>query len=425
MVGGDGEGGRPAAAGAGCGWSPRRARARRRLSPRCASREARGRVRSGRCALCRGGWSSRRGTCRGAGGGRRHRRRWHSSASATVQHPAPATRSSSRSRRAPNALGRFARSADHRRGGAPWPRAVRYRGHRHRSSSWSIRAVRTSCSSRPIPRLQVEHTVTEEVYRRRPGPAPSSPARRRCLALANAGSGNRRHPGAARLPRSRLRVNMETMSSRDGGAVALRRRDLARLRAALRPRRAGRRLSAMPATCHRRPAYDSLLAKLIGPCAGRSIKAALRRAARALREFRIEGVATNISASSRALLRRPGGARRRTPSARRWLDRSMRPRSFAGATPRPRPTMRSFAAAAPSVQAAGRPPGRPCTVAVVAPMQGDRRVAIDVGGRRSSCASGQAARGARGDEDGASHPEPAIAGTGARLGGGAELRDVS
>ena len=145
------------------------------------------------------------------------------------------------------------------------------------------------------PRVQVEHTVTEEVYG---------------VDLVEA---QLRIAGGARLadlgltagmqPRGyaiQLRINMETITP-EGEA----RPSGGRLDAFDPPSGPGVRVDTFGYVGYvTSPRYDSLLAKLIVHSRAPDYTEAVRRALRALREFRIEGVATNMP-FLRALLAHP------------------------------------------------------------------------------------------------------------------------
>ncbi|MBN9530158.1 MAG: ATP-grasp domain-containing protein [Alphaproteobacteria bacterium] len=136
------------------------------------------------------------------------------------------------------------------------------------------------------PRLQVEHTVTEAVMG-----VDLVQAQLRIAAgarLAELGLDR-----AAPTPRGhaiQLRINMETVgpdgSTRPSGGT---------LAAFDKPSGPGVRVDSFGYTGYATsPRYDSLLAKLIVHAPDGSYLDAIRRTERALREFRIEGLATNI-----------------------------------------------------------------------------------------------------------------------------------
>ena len=133
------------------------------------------------------------------------------------------------------------------------------------------------------PRIQVEHTVTEEItdvdlVAARSG----SPRGRRSSSSASLQERDRMH-GAA------LQCRVTTENPADGF-----RPDTGRITAYRSPGGAGVRLDGgtiNPGT-EVSPHFDSMLAKVT--CRGRDLDTAIRRAHRAVSEFRIRGVATNI-----------------------------------------------------------------------------------------------------------------------------------
>lgn len=142
------------------------------------------------------------------------------------------------------------------------------------------------------PRLQVEHTVTEEIT--------SVDLVKVQLALAAGGSlaglGLDVDEGLPRPPRRpgfamELRINMETLDSQGNarpshGVIA----------AFEPPSGPGIRVDTFGYAGYRtNPAFDSLLAKLIVYSPSPDFEDLLARARRALSEFRIEGVSTNIT----------------------------------------------------------------------------------------------------------------------------------
>ncbi|HEY8172346.1 MAG TPA: carboxyl transferase domain-containing protein, partial [Dehalococcoidia bacterium] len=136
------------------------------------------------------------------------------------------------------------------------------------------------------PRLQVEHTVTEEVT--------GIDLVKTQFALASGRS--LEECGLATLPAVRgfalqLRVNTETLDA--AGAV---RPSAGTLSAFETPSGPGVRVdTAAFASYSTNPRYDSLLAKLIVHTASGTFDVAVARARRALAEFRIDGVDTNLS----------------------------------------------------------------------------------------------------------------------------------
>jgi acetyl/propionyl-CoA carboxylase alpha subunit/acetyl-CoA carboxylase carboxyltransferase component len=160
------------------------------------------------------------------------------------------------------------------------------------------------------PRLQVEHTITEEVT--------GVDLVQTQIAIA---AGERLadlglDPGAPPAPRGfaiQWRVNAETLDAEghaQPGSGTLTRFDL--------PAGPGIRVDTHGvAGGSPSPHYDTLLAKLIVHTRGASFDAALRRSQRALAEFRIAGVATNLPLL-RALAARPELASQQVHT--RWLE---------------------------------------------------------------------------------------------------------
>ncbi|HVR30212.1 MAG TPA: biotin carboxylase N-terminal domain-containing protein, partial [Thermoanaerobaculia bacterium] len=144
------------------------------------------------------------------------------------------------------------------------------------------------------PRLQVEHTVTEEVMGVDLVQLQLSIAGG--ASLADAGLG----PGAELAARGyaiQARVNMETMgadgAARPSGGILL---------AFEPPSGPGLRIDTFGYAGYRtNPSFDSLLAKLVAHSLSPDFAAAVRKAQRALREFRVEGVATNLPFLERLL----------------------------------------------------------------------------------------------------------------------------
>ena len=153
------------------------------------------------------------------------------------------------------------------------------------------------------PRLQVEHTVTEEV----------TGIDLVKLQLQLAGGSTLTELGArqADIPKPRgfaiqMRINMESMGA-DGSAKP----SGGTLTAFEPPSGPGLRVDSFAyAGYTSNPSFDSLLAKLIAHSPSADFAAAVTRAYRALCEFRIEGVATNIG-FLQSLLRHPDFAANR------------------------------------------------------------------------------------------------------------------
>ena len=202
------------------------------------------------------------------------------------------------------------------------------------------------------PRLQVEHTVTEELYQ-----VDLVQAQIRIAAgesLVNAGLSQADVP-APRGFAIQVRVNMEAMRD-DGGALPTG----GTITVYEPPTGLGTRVDGFGTAGYRTsPAFDSLLAKLIVRTPTGSYAAAVAQARRAAAEFRIEGVQTNLAFLA-AMLAEPDIAANQVTTT--WLDAN------AGAILRQVPTT---SATADTVDA---PSG---TVPVPAPMQG-LVVALDV-----------------------------------------------
>ena len=211
------------------------------------------------------------------------------------------------------------------------------------------------------PRLQVEHTVTEEVY--------GVDLVRAQLGIASGATLAELGLRQADIPPPRghaiqLRVNMETMQP-DGGALPSG-GVIARYEPPSGP---GVRVDGFGYAGYRTvPSFDSLLAKLIVHASG-DYADTVSRARRALAEFRIEGVATNLGFLA-ALLRNEAVAANAVTT--RWLDEHAAELVRDSAMP-PDPF---FATQCETVQAAAAS-GPAGTVAVASPMQGSV-VAIEV-----------------------------------------------
>jgi acetyl-CoA carboxylase carboxyltransferase component/biotin carboxyl carrier protein len=137
------------------------------------------------------------------------------------------------------------------------------------------------------PRIQVEHTITEEITGLDLVALQIEIARGRRLAQLGLGQPLPEPDGFA----VQLRINLESMNARgetrpEGGT-------LTRFEPATGP---GVRVDTYGYTGYRtNPNFDSLLAKLIVRWRGEGFPASLRRAERAAGEFRVEGVKTNIT----------------------------------------------------------------------------------------------------------------------------------
>ncbi|MBV8703568.1 MAG: ATP-grasp domain-containing protein, partial [Acetobacteraceae bacterium] len=206
-------------------------------------------------------------------------------------------------------------------------------------------------------RLQVEHTVTEEVYGVDLVQTQLRIASGETLAVLGL-----RQPDIA-PPRGfaiQLRVNMETMQP-DGTALPSG-GTIARYEPPSGP---GVRVDGFGYAGYRTvSSFDSLLAKLIVHAPSAQYADAISRARRAVGEFRIEGVATNPGFLA-ALLDHPDLATGAVTT--RWLDE--RAGELAEATAG-RSIDPFFVEAEPIAQATAEASGPPGTVAVAAPMQG-------------------------------------------------------
>ncbi|GAA3133932.1 hypothetical protein GCM10010466_25700 [Planomonospora alba] len=163
------------------------------------------------------------------------------------------------------------------------------------------------------PRLQVEHTVTEELTGLDLVTAQLRLAQG--ATLPELGLGDRLDPALPPPPRCavQLRVTMEDVAP-DGRVRA----SGGTLRAFDPPTGPGLRVDTFAyAGLSPHPGFDPLLAKLVVSRAGHDLPALLRRAARALAEFRVDGVATNIPLL-RALLDRPEVRHARVTTG--WLE---------------------------------------------------------------------------------------------------------
>ncbi|MBV8616745.1 MAG: ATP-grasp domain-containing protein [Acetobacteraceae bacterium] len=206
-------------------------------------------------------------------------------------------------------------------------------------------------------RLQVEHTVTEEVYGVDLVQTQLRIASGETLAVLGL-----RQPDIA-PPRGfaiQLRVNMETM--RPDGTALPSGGTIARYEPPSGP---GVRVDGFGYAGYRTvSSFDSLLAKLIVHAPSAQYADAISRARRAVGEFRIEGVATNLGFLA-ALLDHPDLATGAVTT--RWLDE--RAGELAEATAG-RSIDPFFVEAEPIAQATAEASGPPGTVAVAAPMQG-------------------------------------------------------
>ncbi len=136
-------------------------------------------------------------------------------------------------------------------------------------------------------RLQVEHTVTEEVTGIDLVQLQLRLARGELLDQLGASQDDIPSPRGTAI---QVRVNMETMGP-DGVAKP----SAGLLSAFDLPSGRGIRVDTFGYAGYRsNPSFDSLLAKVICHAAGGTFEGALQRASRALRDFRVEGIETNI-----------------------------------------------------------------------------------------------------------------------------------
>lgn len=146
------------------------------------------------------------------------------------------------------------------------------------------------------PRIQVEHTITEEISGVDLVAIQFRVAAGEPLELLGLPSAQNPPSGFA----IQLRVNMERLEP--DGTIVPAAGAITRFEPPLGP---GVRVDSYGYAGYRtNPAFDSLLAKLITTSRNDGFDRAIPRAARALREFRVEGVTTNISLLQ-ALLARP------------------------------------------------------------------------------------------------------------------------
>ena len=209
------------------------------------------------------------------------------------------------------------------------------------------------------PRLQVEHTVTEEVYGVDLVQAQLRVAAGESLVAIGLRQGDVAAPRGFAI---QLRVNMEVMQP-DGGALP----SGGVITVYEPPAGPGVRVDGFGYAGYRTsPSFDSLLAKLVVRSPGPSYAAAVARARRAAAEFRVEGIDTNLG-FLQAMLGDPDVAGDRVTT--RWLDGQ----AAAILTRIPQPAaMPSATQRGPA--AAETPPGM---LAVPVPMQG-LVVALDV-----------------------------------------------
>ena len=204
------------------------------------------------------------------------------------------------------------------------------------------------------PRLQVEHTVTEQVLGLDLVHLQLGLAGGRTLADLGLAAGVPSPTGYA----LQLRINMETMDARGQAVPAS-----GTLTAFDLPFGAGVRVDTFGYTGYQTTtAYDSLLAKLIVQTRGADFADVVRKAQHALAQFRIEGVATNIG-FLQAVLHHPDVIANRLTT--RFVE------DHAAELFAQIPALAPVAAATPAQAPARRvvAVGPPDTVAIVAPMQ--------------------------------------------------------
>ncbi|AVO46140.1 acetyl-CoA carboxylase family protein [Phreatobacter cathodiphilus] len=210
------------------------------------------------------------------------------------------------------------------------------------------------------PRLQVEHTVTEEIT----GVDLVQTQIRLAAGETLAALGLSQERVSARGTAVQLRVNMERMAA-DGSATPTG----GTLAAFDPPGGPGIRVETFAHAGYRTvTSFDSLLAKVIAHAPSGDWRAAAAKAFRALAEFRIEGVETNLSVLQALLADDDVLAAR--------VDTAYVERNAARLIATPRVTRFAAGAAGPAMAklAASRPEG---TEPVAAPMSG-RIVSIDV-----------------------------------------------
>lgn len=213
------------------------------------------------------------------------------------------------------------------------------------------------------PRLQVEHTVTEEVM----GVDLVQSQIRLAAGASIAELGLRQDEiGRPRGMAIELRVNMERIGA-DGDAVPTG----GTLRAFDAPGGAGIRVESFGYPGYRTSAsYDSLLAKLIAFVPSGRLADALQRGYRALCEFRIEGVATNLGFLQN-LITRPEVV------AGDFDTGFVAAHASELAVKQPHSLLHAPAGEAMSAHAAAAIAGPDGTIAVLSPMSG-RVVSVDV-----------------------------------------------
>jgi acetyl/propionyl-CoA carboxylase alpha subunit/acetyl-CoA carboxylase carboxyltransferase component len=224
------------------------------------------------------------------------------------------------------------------------------------------------------PRLQVEHTVTEQVLGIDLVQIQLGLAGGRSLAELGLADGVPPPTGYA----LQLRINMETMDAHGTTSPAG-----GTLTAFELPFGAGIRVDTFGYTGYRTTtAFDSLLAKLVVHTPRRDLASVLRKAQHALAQFRIEGVATNLP-FLQALLAHPDVIANRV-TTRFVEDHAAQLVEVAAqlAPPPPSPPAATGSPDLPDPAPATGPPAAslapPNTLAIVAPMQ-SKVVGVSVG----------------------------------------------
>ena len=137
------------------------------------------------------------------------------------------------------------------------------------------------------PRLQVEHTVTEEVFDVDLVRMQLELAGGAALATLDLGAGGTHRPRGCAL---QARVNLETLAA--DGSARMSAGTIERFEAPAGP---GIRVDTCGYSGYRvHPGFDSLVAKVIAHTRSGSLATAAAKAARALRELRLEGAASNV-----------------------------------------------------------------------------------------------------------------------------------
>ena len=210
------------------------------------------------------------------------------------------------------------------------------------------------------PRLQVEHTVTEEVMGVDLVATQIRIAAGRSLASLGFPAG---YVAAPRGYAIQLRVNMETMD-----AAGDTKPSAGTLSAFDMPSGPGVRVDTFGYTGYRTStSFDSLLAKLIVHSASSEFTDAVNKAYRAACETRIDGVATNMP-FPQALLMHPDFAANRVNT--RFIEKNIADLFANAAAAHPQLFFEPIAGAAIAASAGAKPAAPLGTVAVTVPLQG-------------------------------------------------------